>query len=83
MHRARRLLLLLPLAASACLVPAQGTPVHVDMRAGSFWSGQGQLLEVSSDERHCRVAIRENTLFVREHWVSCDHVHPRNSRDHF
>ena len=27
--------------------------------------------------------LRERTLVVREHWVSCDFVHARNSRDAF
>ena len=79
----RRLLVcLVGLLSAGCLVPATGTPVHVDMRAGDFWSGKGQLLEVSDDRQQCRVAIRGNSLLVTERWVSCDYVHPRDSRDH-
>jgi hypothetical protein len=77
------LLIVLPLLAAGCVTPAQGTPVYVDMRAGKFWSGKGQLLEVSADESQCRVAIRGASLLVGEQWVRCDSVHPRHSRDHF
>ncbi len=77
------LLALLLLLAPGCLVPARGTEVRVDMRAGRFWSGEGRLLEVSADERRCRVAIRGVSLVVTERWVSCDAVHPRHSRDHY
>ncbi|MBW2270408.1 MAG: hypothetical protein JRH16_17720 [Deltaproteobacteria bacterium] len=83
MGRSSLLLTLLPLLAAGCVVPARGTPVHVDMRAGKFWSGSGQLLEVSADEGRCLVAIRGSSLLVTEKWVSCDSVHPRHSRDHF
>lgn len=76
-------LLLLASLALGCMLPARGTPVHVDMRAGSFWAGNGVLLEVSEDERMCRVAVRGTSLFVRERWVPCDTVHPKHSRDHF
>ncbi len=78
------LLAMLPLLAAGCLVvPARGTAVHVDMRAGRFWSGEGQRLEVSADERRCLVAIRGTSLIVSEQWVGCDTVHPRHSRDHY
>ena len=70
------------LLLAGCVVPARGTPVHVDMRAGNFWSGKGQLLEVSDDERRCLVAVRGTSLVVSERWVACDYVHPRHSRDH-
>lgn len=83
MRRLRLGLLGLPLLLGACLVPARGTPVQVDMRAGSFWSGDGQLLEVSDDRQRCRVVVRDRSLVVRERWVSCDFVHARNSRDAF
>lgn len=83
MRRNGLLLLSLPLFAFGCLVPAKGTPVHVDLRAGDFWSGEGQLLQVSDDEQQCLVAIRGTSLLVTERWVRCDTVHPRNSRDHF
>ena len=81
----RRIALLcsgLLLLACGCVVPARGTPVHVDMRGGDFWSGEGQLLEVSDDEQQCLVAIRGTSLLVKERWLSCATVHPRNSRDH-
>ena len=74
-------LLALPLALTGCLLPAGGTPVHVDLRAGSFWSGQGRLLEVDEVEQRCRVAVRHRTLMVRKEWVSCAHVHALSSRD--
>lgn len=81
-HRcvARAVLLALGLASAGCLLPAGGTPVYVDMRAGHFWSGQGRLLEVSDDQQQCRVAVRHRTLVVREMWVECAHVHALTSR---
>lgn len=69
------------LGVAGCLLPAAGTPVHVDMRAGSFWSGQGRLLEVDAAEHRCRVAVRHRTLFVQKEWVNCDFVHATTSRD--
>lgn len=77
------LLGLIGLLAAGCTIPAHGTPVFVDMRAGKFWSGKGQLLEVSADEQQCLVSIRGRALLVSEQWVRCDSVHPRHSRDHF
>lgn len=53
----------------------------MDLRAGSFWSGQGRLLEVDEVEQRCRVAVRHRTLMVRKEWVSCAHVHALSSRD--
>src|ERR1700752_3169125 len=53
------LALLLPLALGGCLLPNRGTPVFVDGRAGSYWSGKGMLLEVAPDRVKCRVAVRD------------------------
>ena len=71
------------LLAAGCVTPAEDTPVLVDMQAGRFWNGKGQLVQVSDDEKQCLVAIRGMSLLVTEQWVSCDSVHPRHSRDHF
>lgn len=68
------------LAIGGCLMPAQGTAVFVDIRAGSFWSGKGMLLEVSPDKTRCRVAVRDGALIVQEMWVDCRWVHERNAR---
>jgi hypothetical protein len=68
------------LAISGCLMPAQGTAVFVDIRAGTFWYGKGMLLEVSPDKTRCRVAVRDRALIVQEMWVDCRWVHPRNAR---
>jgi len=65
---------------SGCLMPSRGTPVWVDSRAGSFWSGSGLLLEVSEDRQSCLVAVRDRALFVHERWVACSSVHTR--REH-
>ncbi|MCH2173644.1 hypothetical protein MK489_22945 [Myxococcota bacterium] len=62
---------------SGCVMPRRGTPVFVDARAGSFWSGKGLLLEVSKDGRSCRVTVRDRALIVQEFWVDCQRVHPR------
>lgn len=72
------LLALALLAAPGCLLPSRGTPVFVDARAGSFWSGRGLLLEVSGDESRCRVAVRDRALVVHHKWVDCRSVHPRD-----
>jgi hypothetical protein len=61
-------------------MPNGGTPVFVDMRAGDFWSGEGKLLEVSDDEKRCRVALRGRSLVVSERWIDCTHVHTRSIR---
>lgn len=63
-----------------CLIPNQGTPVFVDMRAGDFWSGKGMLQEVSPDKKRCRVVVRDRALIVHELWVDCRWVHERNAR---
>ncbi|HJO24588.1 MAG: hypothetical protein QF890_03405 [Myxococcota bacterium] len=81
MRRFRFSLISLCLVLSGCLLPAAGTPVHVDMRAGSFWSGEGRLLEIREDGQRCRVAVRHRTLVVRKRWVSCVYVHASSSRD--
>lgn len=62
---------------SGCLLPHDGTPVYVDAFAGSYWSGKGQLLEVSADRQRCRVAVRDRALVVRKQWIACTSVHPR------
>jgi hypothetical protein len=71
------LALLAALTASGCLLPNGGTPVLVDSRSGSFWSGKGVLTEVSPDQKRCKVAIRDSALFVQHKWVDCLTVHPR------
>jgi hypothetical protein len=67
------------LAAGGCMLPSKGTPVFVDQRAGTFWSGKGKLIEVSEDQARCRVAVRDRALVVHELWVECRSVHPRKS----
>ncbi len=66
------------LLLAACAMPKRGTPVFVDFRAGSFWSGKGLLIEVTENERRCKVAVRDRALMVRELWVDCTQVHPRS-----
>jgi len=63
------------LLLAGCLMPAKGTPVFVDMRAGRFWSGEGLLLEVDEDDTRCRVAVRDRALVVHKMWVDCTYVH--------
>jgi hypothetical protein len=75
------LLLALGLLVAGCLLPARGTPVFVDRRAGDFWTGEGMLLEVSSDQQRCRVAVRDRALYVRHMWVECRFVHALSVRD--
>jgi len=53
-------------------MPAKGTPVFVDMRAGRFWSGEGLLLEVNEDETRCRVAVRDRALVVHKMWETTE-----------
>jgi hypothetical protein len=74
------LLSALALALGGCLMPAQGTPVFVDLRAGDFWSGKGMLLEVAPDKQRCRVVVRDRALIVHELDVDCRWVHERNAR---
>ena len=66
------------LGLSGCMLPAKGTRVFVDNRAGSFWSGEAMLTAVSDDDKRCKVSVRDRALFVREMWVDCRHVHPRS-----
>ena len=68
------------LVLSGCLMPSPSTPVFVDQRAGDFWSGRGQLIEVSEDRSRCRVAIRDRSLIVVKLWIDCAWVHPRHER---
>jgi hypothetical protein len=68
----------LALGLQGCLMPTKGTPVFVDHRAGSFWSGKALLLEVSEDRLRCKVAVRDRALIVHERWVKCASVHPRS-----
>lgn len=78
-RRFRCLILMLPLlGASGCLLPSKGTPVFVDSRSGTYWSGRGVLLEVSEDQTRCRVAVRDRALIVHRKWVDCRSVHPRS-----
>jgi hypothetical protein len=60
----------------------RGTPVIVEARTGRYWSGNGVLLEVSEDQRRCRVAVRNAGLIVEKKWVACRWVHsaPPRSR---
>lgn len=58
-------------------MPSQGTPVWVDSRSGRYWNGKGKLLEVSPDQKRCRIAARDVALIVRERWVDCTAVHNR------
>ena len=73
--------LLAALATTGCLLPNGGTPVLVDSRAGSFWSGEGLLTEVSPDQKRCKVAIRDSALIVHHEWFDCVMVHPRYAND--
>ncbi len=76
----RAAFLALPLSMLVgCLMPARGTPVFVYARAGTFWSGEGLLREVSDDEQRCRVVVRDRALIVRDLWIDCTRVHPRQT----
>ena len=77
--RSRIGLCALLVALGGCLMPTQGTAVFVDLRAGTFWSGRGMLLEVSPDKTRCKVAVRDRALIVHETWVDCRWVHERNA----
>ena len=66
------------LGLAGCLMPNRGTPVFVDSWAGNFWSGKGLLLEVSPDQKRCKVAVRNTALVVRQRWIPCTSVHPRH-----
>jgi hypothetical protein len=63
-------------AGAGCVMPA-GQEVAVDRRGGDVWTGNGVLLEVSADRTKCRVAVRNNALFVERRWVDCRYVHSR------
>ena len=52
-----------------------GTDVIVDRRGANFFTGTAILLEISEDRQSCRVAARNNTLFVEKRWVPCRYVH--------
>ncbi len=74
------------IATLACLIGGagcisnDGTPVFVDYAALEVWSGKGMLVEVSPDQTQCRVVVRDEYLIVRNRWVPCIHVHPRQGR---
>jgi hypothetical protein len=73
-------MLLLPLCGAplGCLfMPRDGTDVYVERRTGKYWSGEGKLVEVSPDERSCKVYVRTNALFVEGKWIDCRYVHAR------
>ena len=80
-HAALFLCLAAALLLGGCLMPNKGTPVFVDSRSGSYWSGKGWLLEVSPDRVRCHVAVRDTALFVRKPWVPCTSVHERRLRN--
>lgn len=73
-----RLPLVLALAAlaSGCVMP-NGEEVIVSRRAGRAYTGNAVLLEISEDHARCRVAVRNNALFIERRWVDCRHVHSR------
>jgi hypothetical protein len=79
MRRHRVWLCAVLLLLGGCQLPARGTPVFVDTRAGNFWSGEGVLTEVAEDEQRCRVSVRDRALLVRDRWVECRFVHPLRS----
>jgi hypothetical protein len=70
-------LLLIVVLATGCLMPA-GEQVAVDRRgADDVFTGSAVLLEISGDGAKCRVAVRNNALFVERRWVDCRYVHSR------
>ena len=71
------LLLLASLVVGSSCLPNRGTPVFVDSSAGNLWSGKAVLVEVSEDERQCRVVVRDANLITRNRWVDCNHIHER------
>ncbi len=79
-RRRAGLLAALALLAGGCLMPNRGTPVFVDGVAGDWWSGKGLLVEVSPDQKRCKVAVRDRALLVRERWIDCTSVHPRRGQ---
>jgi hypothetical protein len=74
-------LLALALAAAClgagCVMPA-GEEVVVDRRGGGdVFTGSAVLLEISDEGTRCRVAVRNNAMFVEKRWVDCRYVHSR------
>ena len=69
-------LLLLALAAAACVMPA-GEQVMLDRRGGNVFTGNAVLLEIAENGTRCRVAVRNSALFVEKRWVDCRFVHSR------
>jgi len=64
-------------AAVGCVMPA-GQEVAVDRRGGGdVFTGNAVLLEVTPDRTRCRVAVRNNALFIERRWVDCRYVHSR------
>jgi len=78
----RRALLALALAfpasaAAGCVMP-NGEQVVVDRRGGrDVYTGNAVLLAISDDGTRCRIAVRNNALFVEKRWVDCRFVHAR------
>jgi hypothetical protein len=70
------LALVLGVVGAGCVMPA-GQKVAVDRRGGPVFTGNGVLLEMSADRAKCRVAVRNNALFVERRWVDCRYVHAR------
>jgi hypothetical protein len=65
------------LPAAGCVMPA-GEQVVVDRRGGrDVFTGSAVLLEISDDGTRCRIAVRNNALFVEKRWVDCRYVHSR------
>jgi hypothetical protein len=63
--------------ASGCIMP-RGQDVVVDRRGGNdVFTGNAVLLEISDEGGRCRVAVRNNALFVEKRWVDCRYVHAR------
>ena len=55
-----------------------GQEVVVDRRGGNdVFTGNAVLLEISDEGLRCRVAVRNNALFVEKRWVDCRFVHAR------
>ena len=63
-------------AGAGCVMPA-GQEVAVSRQSGAVFTGNGVLLEVTADRTKCRVAVRNNALFVERRWVDCRYVHSR------
>jgi hypothetical protein len=79
LHRLLALALgLASLAAAGCVMPA-GEEVVVDRRGGRVFTGNAVLLEISEEGTRCRVAVRNNAMFVEKRWVDCRYVHSRRA----